>query len=149
MEKLLKAIASRLEIRLTVAHKEEQEVYSQPRVTVGLKMFEHCSVDEETRKKFKEVLNNHLAERIKRAQVGDVIEYLFEYGQVLPLGTIQDNANDNMAEVLRELPALGKGEEYVLPVDTYLSFRVTGVNGNGVDVMPRVSNWIMEAYQRA
>lgn len=149
MEKLLKAIASRLEIRLTVAHKEEQEVYSQPRVTVGLKMFEHCSVDEETRKKFKEVLNNHLAERIKRAQVGDVIEYLFEYGQVLPLGTIQDNANDNMAEVLRELPALGKGEEYVLPVDTYLSFRVTGVNGNGGDVMPRVSNWIMEAYQRA
>lgn len=148
MEKLLDVIASRLEIRLTVAHKEGHDVYAQPRVTFGLRMFEHCSVDSETRKKFKEVLNNHLAEKIKRAQVSDIIEYLFEYGQVLPLGTIQDNANDNMAEVFCKLPALSKGEEYVLPVDTYFSFQVTGVDENGGRSIPRVSKWIMDAYSR-
>lgn len=147
MDKLLEAIASRLEIRLTVAHKEMRQ--AQPWVTASVRMFEYCPVDEETREKFQKVLNNHLAERIKRAQVDDEIEYLFECGQVLPLGTIQDNANDNMAEVLRELPTLGVGEEYVLPVDTCFSFRVTKINEDGGKVIPRVSNWITEAYQRA
>lgn len=148
MEKLLDAIASGLEIRITTAHKKDCGI--RPFVTADLKLYEYCPVNDETRKKFKEVLNNHLAEKIKGAQVGDVIEYIFEHGRVYPLGTIQDNANDNMAEVLRELPALGMvEEEYALPTDTYFSFEVTESNKNGGMGIPRVSDWIMKAYQRA
>lgn len=66
-----------------------------------------------------------------------------------PWGTIQDNANDNRAEVFCKLPALSKGEEYVLPVDTYFSFQVTGVDENGGRSIQRVSKWIMDAYRRA
>lgn len=149
MEKLLDAIASRLEIRLTVAHKEGQEVvHMPPRVTFALKLFEHCPVDERTRTMFKDALRKHIAKKIKEANIGDVIEYLFEYGQVYPLGEIQDNANDNMAEVLRELPALGMGEEYVLPADTYFSFTVENKQENSQDLVVGTRTWLAIALMR-
>lgn len=142
MEELINAIASRLQIRLTAAYKEGQEVHTLPRVTFALKLFDYCPVDERTRTMFKDALRNHIAKKIKEANIGDVIEYLFEYGQVYPLGEIQDNANDNMAEVLRELPALGMGEEYVLPTDTYFSFTVKNKQGNTQDLVVGARTWL-------
>ena len=86
-----------------------------------------------------------MIENVKKLDVGEHVDYGFEYDSK-PLGTLMEEANDNLAEVLLKLPALDEGESYELPEDTYVRFTVTERYENKVLVNPDiVSPWIMGA----
>ncbi len=145
MEKLLNAIASRLNVRVTI--EEEFEQTSEGVLTVTMAMYDHKEVSEEVRELFKKELNNHLFTKLKETELGEDVEYGFDYGNVRPLGTLMEDANDNLAEVLLKLPPLKDGESYDFPCDTYIRFTVTGREEKEITVKPNiVCSWIMEAY---
>ena len=62
-------------------------------------MFNHKDISDEVRELFKEELNNHLSTRLKEIEVGEHVDYGFDYGHVRPLETTMEGANDNLAEV--------------------------------------------------
>lgn len=145
MEKLLNAIASRLTVRVTV--KKQSEKTLEGVLTVTMAMFDHKDVSDEIRELFKKEFNNHLFTRLKEIEVGEYVEYGFDYGNLRPLGTLMEDANDNLAEVLLKLPPLNDGEFYDFPCDTYIRFTMTGKDENEATVKPNiVCSWIMEAY---
>lgn len=147
MEKLLNAIASRLTVRVTV--EEQSEKMLEGVLTVTMAMFEHKDVSDEVRELFKKELNNHLSTKLKEIEVGEYVDYGFDYGQVRPLGTLMEDANDNLAEVLLKLPPLNDGECYDFPCDTYIRFTLTGKDEQEAKVKPNiVCSWIMEAYNK-
>ena len=147
MEKLLDAIASRLTVRVTVEEQSEKTLESV--LTVTMAMFDHKDVSEEVRKLFKKELNNHLFTKLGEIEVGEYVDYGFDYGQVRPLGTLMEDANDNLAEVLLKLPPLNDGECYDFPCDTYIRFMLTEKDENEATVKPNiVCQWIMEAYNK-
>ena len=147
MEKLLNAIASRLNVRSVV--EEQSEKTLQGVLTVTMQMFDHRDVTDEVRELFKKELNNHLFTKFQDMEVGEYVEYGFDYGNVRPLGTLMEDANDNLAEILLKLPALNEGETYDFPCDTYIRFTLTGKSEKNVSVKPNVvCPWIMEAYSK-
>lgn len=147
MEKLLNAIASRLSVRVTV----EEDAKETPEGILQVKMFmyDHKDVSDEVRDLFKKELNNHLFIKLQEIEVDEYVDYEFECGQVRPLGTLREDANDNLAEVLLKLPALKEGESYDLPVETYIRFTLISKNNQKVTVKPNIiCPWIMEAYNQ-
>ncbi len=147
MEKLLNAIASRLTVRVTV--EEQSEKTLEGVLTVTMAMFEHRDVSDEVKELFKKELNNHLFTKLQDIEVGEYVHYGFDYGQVRPLGTLMEDANDNLAEVLLTLPALEDGESYEFPCNTYIRFTLTGRDDKEATVKPNiVCTWIMEAYNK-
>ena len=147
MDKLLNAIASRLTIRVVV--EEESEKTLQGVVTVTMQMFDHRDVEEEVKELFKKELNNHLFTKLQDLKVGEYVDYGFAYGDVRPLGTLMEEANDNLAEVLLKLPALNDGETYDFPCNTYIGFTLSERNEEKATVKPNyLSTWIMEAYSK-
>ena len=147
MDKLLNAIASRLTIRVVV--EEESEKTLQGVVTVTMQMFDHRDVEEEVKELFKKELNNHLFTKLQDLKVGEYVDYGFAYGDVRPLGTLMEEANDNLAEVLLKLPALNDGETYDFPCNTYIGFTLIERNEEKATVKPNyLSTWIMEAYSK-
>lgn len=143
MEKLLNAIASRLKIRVT----KESANHLGGALTISMGTFEYKDVPEETRELFKGQLVLHLLSKISGCKFGEKVEYIFDFGNVRPLGNIREDANDNMAEILFKLPFLNEGECYVLPIDTYIGFEMVQEN-NSVIVKPLASEWISEAYSK-
>lgn len=147
MEKLLNAIASRLNVRVVV--EEQSEKTLQGVLTVTMQMFDHRDVTDEVRELFKKELNNHLFTKLQKMEAGEYVEYGFDYGNVRPLGTLMEDANDNLAEVLLKLPALKDGETYDFPCDTYIRFTLTKKDEKTASVKPNtVCQWIMEAYSK-
>ena len=147
MEKLLNAIASRLNVRIVV--EEQSEKTLQGVLTVTMQMFDHRDVTDEVRELFKKELNNHLFSKLQKMEAGEYVEYGFDYGNVRPLGTLMEDANDNLAEVLLKLPALKDGETYDFPCDTYIRFTLTKKDEKAASVKPNtVCQWIMEAYSK-
>ena len=145
MEKLLNAIASRLYVRVVV--EEQSEKTLQGVVTVTMHMFDHRDVTDEVRELFKKELNNHLFTKLQNMEAGEYVEYGFDYGNVRPLGTLMEDANDNLAEVLLKLPTLNDGETYDFPCDTYIRFTLTEKDEKKVSLKPNtVCQWIKEAY---
>ena len=147
MHKLLNAIASRLNVRIVVEDDPEETL--QEVVTVTMQMFDYRDVEDEVRELFKKELNNHLFTKLHEMKVGEKVEYGFDYGDVRPLGTIMEESNDNLAEVLLKLPALNDGEKYVFPCDTYIRFTLIDKKDNHFNAKASmVSPWIMEAYSK-
>lgn len=147
MEKLLNEIASRLNVRVVV--EEQSEKTLQGVLSVTMQMFDHRDVTNEVRELFKKELNNHLFTKLQKMEVGEYVEYGFDYGNVRPLGTLMEDANDNLAEVLLKLPALNDGETYDFPCDTYIRFTLTEKDEERASVKPNmVCQWIKEAYSK-
>lgn len=145
MDKLLNAIASRLTIQVVV----EADKTLQGVVTVTRQMFDRRDVEDEVKELFKKELNNHLLTKLQDLKVGEYVDYGFAYGNVRPLGTLMEEANDNLAEVLLKLPSLNDGETYDFPCNTYIGFTLTERNEEKATVKPNyVSTWIMEAYSK-
>lgn len=143
MEKLLDAIASGLDIR--GAEEKDLKVSDEYPLIIETDWYDYKEVSQEVIELFKKELINHLIENVKKLDVGEHVDYGFEYDSK-PLGTLIEGANDNLAEMLLKLPALDEGESYELPEDTYVRFTVTRKNNDKVIVMPdRVSPWIMGA----
>ena len=124
MDKLLNAIASRLTIQVVV----EADKTLQGVVTVTRQMFDRRDVEDEVKELFKKELNNHLLTKLQDLKVGEYVDYGFAYGNVRPLGTLMEEANDNLAEVLLKLPSLNDGETYDFPCNTYIGFTLTERN---------------------
>lgn len=145
MDKLLNAITSKLTVRIVVEKKLEKTL--QGGVTVTMQMFDHRDVEDEVKELFKKELNNHLFAKLQEMKVGEKVEYGFAYGNERPLGTLMEEANDNLAEVLLKLPTLKEGEEYDFPCNTYIGFTLIKRSKKKATVKPNyVSSWIMEAY---
>lgn len=148
MDKLLNAIASRLNVRIVV----EEERYTNlvnGVVTFSMEFFDYRDVSEEVRELFKKELNNHLFSKLQEAKIGEHVEYGFDYGNVRPLGTLMEDTNDNLAEVLLKLPALNDGEKYVFPCDTYIRFTLIDKKDNHFNAkVSMVSPWIREVYSK-
>jgi len=143
MEKLLDAIASGLDIR--GAEEKDLKVSDEYPLIIETDWYDYKEVSQEVIELFKKELINHLIENVKKLDVGEHVDYGFEYDSK-PLGTLMEEANDNLAEVLFKLPALNEGEAYELPEDTYVRFTVTERDKNKVIANPDiVSPWIMEA----
>ena len=147
MERLLDAIANRLTIRVTT---EEQSEQISEGVSVSWTMYEHKPISEDIRKIFKKEFNNHLFTKLTEAEIGDSVEYLYECGNVRPIGTILDYANDNMADVLDKLPKLEEGEQYDLPTDTYIGFILQnkGEDGKFRTKISGCSKWIIDELSK-
>lgn len=147
MDKLLNAIASRLNVRVVVEEHSKRTL--QGVLNVTMQMFDHRDVTDEVRELFKKELNNHLFTKLQNMKSGEYVEYGFDYGDVRPLGTLMEDANDNLAEVLLKLPALNDGETYDFPCDTYIRFTLTERDAKKASVKPNmVCPWIMEAYSK-
>ena len=147
MEKLLDAFASGLTVRFTV--KEQSEKTLEGVLAVTMAMFNHKNISDEVKELFKQELNNHLFTKLKEIKVGEYVDYGYDYGQVRPLGTLIEDANDNLAEVLLKLPPLNDGECYDFPFDTYIRFTLTEKDERKAKVQPNfVCSWIMEAYNK-
>lgn len=147
MEKLLSAIVSRLKVQVTV--EEQSENTLEGVLTLRMAMFEHKDVSDEVKELFKKELSDHLFTKLHEIEVGEYVEYGFDYGNVRPLGTLMEDANDNLAEVLLKLPTLPAGESYNFPCDTYIRFTLTGKEENKVTVKPNTRcSWIMQAYKK-
>ena len=144
MEKLLNAIASRLNVRVIAEESSSSAVDSI--ITVTMHMYDYKETSDEVKELFKKELNNHIFNKLQEIEVNESVEYMFECGQVRPLGSIMDDANDNLAEVLQKLPALPEGEKYTLPFETYIRITLTKKSEDDVKVMPHVSDWIREEY---
>ncbi|MGN1327916.1 MAG: hypothetical protein ACI4VQ_07585 [Clostridia bacterium] len=146
-EKLLNAIASGLNVRVTL--REQSEKTLEGVLTVTRSMFDYKDASDEVRELFKKELNNHLFTKLKEIEVGEYVVYGFDYGKVRPLGTLMEDANDNLAEVLLKLPSLKDGERYVFPCETYIRFMLIGKYEKEATVKPNiVCPWIMEAYNK-
>ncbi len=146
MEKLLNAIASKLSIRITVEKKSKKNLDGFLISTMSV--FDHKDVSDEVRDLFKTELNNHLFSKVEEIEVGEYVDYGFNYGPESSLGTLMAEANDNLAEVLLQLPPLNDGECYDFPCETYICFALTGKDEQGSRVKPNiVCSWILEAYQ--
>ena len=147
MDKLLNAIASRLNVRVAVEEHSKRTL--QGVLNVTMQMFEHRDVTDEVSELFKKELNNHLFTKLQNMKSGEYVEYGFDYGDVRPLGTLMEDANDNLAEVLLKLPALNDGETYDFPCDTYIRFTLIERDTKKASVKPdMVCPWIMEAYSK-
>lgn len=144
MEKLLNAIASKLNVRVIAEESSSSAFYGI--ITVTMHMYDYKDASDEVRELFKKELNNHMFNKLQEIEVGESVEYMFECGQERPLGSIMDDANDNLAEVLQKLPALPEGEKYTLPFETYIRITLTKNSGDDIKVMPYVSDWIREEY---
>lgn len=144
MEKLLNVIASRLKVR-TIAEESSSKAVDSI-ITVTMHMFDYKEASDEVKELFKKELNNHIFNKLQETEVEESVVYMFEFGQVRPLGTIMDDANDNLAEVLQKLPILPEGEKYTLPFETYICITLTKKSKEDIRVMPYVSNWIREEY---
>lgn len=143
MEKLLDAIASGLDIR--GAEEKDLKVSDEYPLIIETDWYDYKEVSQEVIELFKKELRNHLIENVKKLDVGEHVDYGFEYDSK-PLGTLMEEANDNLAEVLLKLPAHDERESYKLPEDTYVRFTVTERYENKVLVNPDiVSPWIMGA----
>lgn len=120
MERVLNEIASKLNVQVVVKERVERSIDGACISTE--QWLEHRDVTDEVRELFKKELENHLFNKLQNMKDGEYVEYGFDYGDVRPLGTIMENANDNLAEVLLKLPALNDGETYSFPCDTYIRF---------------------------
>lgn len=148
MDKLLNAIASRLNVRVVVKEEKDTNLVNGV-VTFSMEFFDYRDVSDEVRELFKKELNNHLFSKLQEAKIGEHVEYGFDYGNVRLLGTLMEEANDNLAEVLLKLPALNDGEEYVFPCDTYIGFTLIDKKYNHFNAKASmVSPWIREAYSK-
>lgn len=143
MEKLLNTLVSRLSVRM---------VASEPSIKtwkgVSKDSFDCRDVSDSIKEIFKIEFDNQLYSKMQRMEVGESIVYGFDYDSVRPLGTLMEDANDNMAEVLLKLPALKDGESYAFPRDTYLQFTLIDKREENILITPVLSDWILEAYQR-
>lgn len=142
MDKILNAIASRLTIRKVVEEESEKTLLGV--ITVTMQMFAHRDVEKEVKELFEKELNNHLFTKLQQLKVGEYVEY----GNVRPFGTLMEEANENLAEVLLKLPALNDGEIYELPCDTYMGFTLKEKNKENLTVKPYACGWIAEAYSK-
>lgn len=145
MEKLLDEIASRLSVQ--IVEREEYEKGLDGTLTL-MQAFSYRDVTDEVRKLFKKELYNHMFTKLlQEMEVGEYVEYGFDYGDERPLGTLMEDANDNMAEVLLKLPALNEGERYVLPGDTYICFTLMGREAKQVSITAKMCLWITATYE--
>lgn len=148
MDKLLNAIASRLNVRVVVKEERDTNLVNGV-VTLSIEFFDYRDVSDEVRELFKKELNNHLFSKLQEAKIGEHVEYGFDYGNVRPLGILMEDVNDNLAEVLLKLPVLNDGERYTFPCDTYVRFTLTDKKDDHFNAKPSmVSPWIMEAYSK-
>lgn len=106
MAKLLDVIAEQLKVRRLGGDTSEE-------------------VSEQVRKIFKKEFNHHLYRKLKTINVGEHIDYMYDCGKERPLSVLNDNANLNLAEVLKKLPELPEGEYYAFPPNSYISFTLT------------------------
>ena len=147
MEKLLNMLSNKLQIR-THAVQQVNTISSGNRKFVGpFKRFEYIEVPNEVKTLFKEKLEAHIFSKADQIEAGEKLEYSFDYGNARPLGTLMNEANDNVAEVLLGLPKLCDGECYVLPLDTYFCFVVTEKSEIGTTLeLANMSGWIKREY---
>ncbi len=141
MEKLLNAMASCLFLRVT---EKEGAYVPEGAVASFTNEFDHKETDDETKTIFKRAFKRHLVSKMKEMKDGGIVEYTYDYETRGPMGTIMEDANKNMAEVLLELPSLKDGECYEFPYDTYIRFKFEkrGKKKNGVKF--EACEWIME-----
>ena len=147
MDKLLNAIASGLNIR-AVVYKQSEEAL-QNGLSITTRVIVYKDVTDNVRKKFKKELKKHLFSKLRKIEVGESVDYSFNYGKVKHLGTLIKEANNNMAEVLLKLPKLKEGENYEFPPSTYISFKLIDRYETGGTVeINIISPWIMEEYSK-
>lgn len=120
MEKLLKAIASELKIRDTLGKNLEKSLGHL--INFRWIKSEKREVTEEVRQLFVNELNNHICSKFREIKIGDNVEYVFDYENIIKNQDFTGKANDNLSEVFKKLPVLKMGEIYVLPEDTYINF---------------------------
>lgn len=147
MDKLLTAIASGLSIRPDVNSKSEKALQKISNTTVY--ECDYKDITNRARKRFKKEFADHLFNKLKKIEVGECVEYYFNYANIRSIETIIEKANDNMAEVLLRLPALKEGENYEFPYDTYISFKlIERYEAGGTVEINSVCLWIKEAYTK-
>lgn len=146
MEKLLNLLSSKLQIR-TSAPQQVAICSGDKEFCEPFRRFQYKEAPKEVKESFKKKLENHVFSKADQLSVGERLDYLFDYGKKRPLGTLMAEANDNMAEVLLQLPELDDGECYVLPLDTYFSFEVTEKDKTvTVLELKDESSWIEKEY---
>ena len=145
MEKLLNAMASCLFVRVT---KKEGAYVPEGAVVSFDNEFDHNETDDETKAIFKRAFKRHLVSKMKEMKDGGIVEYTYDYETRGPLGTIMEDANKNMAEVLLELPSLKEGKCYEFPYDTYIRFKLVKRDKKKNRVEIEVCDWISEELKR-
>ncbi len=143
MKDFLDAIASRLNVRIVV---EEHSGEVLQGLNITMQMFNYREVTDEVRDLFKNELRNHIFAKLQTMEVGESAEYVFDCGDIRPLGTLMQDANDNLSEVLLKLPTLDDEETYSLPSDTFICFTLTKKEVESVSIKPSVCPWIMEVF---
>lgn len=147
MDKLLTVIASGLDIRSAVNINFEKVLQDNSNVIASESDYQE--VINKARRRFKKEFKNHLFNKLKKIEVGEYVDYYFDYGNIRPLGIIMERANDNMAEVLIKLPTLKDGECYVFPHGTYISFElIERYQKGGTVKLNSICSWIKEAYTK-
>ena len=104
---VLEAIASRLTVRTVV---QEQSGSGPMGLGVTMQMYDHKEVSDEVKALFEEELDNHLRSKLQGMEIGDSVDYGFEYGNVRPLGTLMEDANDSHKEQSSEYPVMSLHE---------------------------------------
>ena len=142
MEKLLNVISKELKIRFI---EKEEKLNNISNVIICLYTYE--DTNDEVKRLFKKELRNHIFEKLENQEVGEFVEYMFDWGDFRPLGSIMEDANDNLAEVLQKLPKLPENAQYVFPIDTYFCLTVTDKSEDKSSLTSSaVSEWISKAY---
>ena len=88
MEKLLNAIASRLNVRVIAEESSSRALDSI--ITVTMHMYDYKEAPDEVKELFRKELNNHIFNKLQEVEVDESVEYMFECEQVRPLGSIID-----------------------------------------------------------
>ena len=145
MEKLLNTLANGLSIRF-----KKSEDYEGEGLNVTFQSFDYRPVTKEVQELFKSKFKEHLFAKLKELESpGNFVEYSFKHGVVYPMSSLLDTANDNMAEVLLQLPALEAGESYNLPENTFVSFRLLEKNGDNITVAIKpLCSWTKNSYDQ-
>ncbi len=147
INKLLNAITEGLNLRCLVDEQPEEKLEGD--LTLKVTMFSTKDVSDEVKELFKQEFYNHLLEKFRESEEGEFITYSFNDGMKKYIGTVQQQANDNMAEVLLKLPSLEKGESYQFPDDTYVTFALIEKSDQKMYAeVAKASAWIQEKYKK-
>lgn len=108
---------------------------------IGFTTFDYKPVSAEVKSQFAKELEEFICENIKKQ---DSLVFAYEYGDVRPLGSVNNNMTDELSNVLEKLPELSISEVYSFPSETIMRILVTARNPNGCDTKIRLSNNILE-----
>lgn len=148
LEKLPKLFANGLCIKSSAACEEEGEEGTAKKTLSKIK---YVPASEEAKEAFIEAMTKHLKKSLSRCHVECSVNYEYSIGKIR--GASLDNKgalaffmNQNLLDILEELPELAEGEEYVFTTNMIASIKVVGFTQDGIETkLVNCSPWILAA----